>query len=263
MIDQTEWDNQGNGTITIKFYAEDEGGNEGFAEIIVRKDVNIPLITINTPITNGIFGFQPPQYDISVVEPNIDAMWYTLDSGATNFTFSSLTGTIDQTEWEKFGNGAVIIRFSIRDKAGNEAFTEVQVNKDLIAPVITIITPLIGTVFEDISPIFSISIDESNLDFFWYSLDGGNTNTTITAFSGTISESVWSLLPRGHVNLTFYAKDEAGNIGQNSVLISKNTTEEPPPTPPGIPGYNIIVLVGVCGIVTLIIVKKKRGRIEP
>jgi len=235
-IDQTEWDKKGNGTVTIKFYAKDEGGNEGFAEIIVRKDDNIPLITIIAPNKNEIFGLQPPQYDISVVEPNIDLMWYTLDNGITNTSFTEFTGTIDQSEWDKFGDGIVIIQFYVRDKSDNDAFAEVSVNKDLIAPIITINQPEFGEVFVDIAPLYSITIVETSLDSYWYSLDDGQTNHSISELTGAIDQNAWDSLLDGHITLKFFAKDEAGNVGQSSIILTKRTTPEP--TPPGIPGYN-------------------------
>lgn len=256
-IVQTEWDKLGNGTVTIRFYAEDEGGNEGFTEIIVRKDINIPLITINNPIIDDILGFRPPQFDVTVVEPNIDVMWYTLDNGITTILFTELTGTIDQTEWDKFGDGIVVIRFYVRDKGDNEAFAEVRITKDLVAPLITINEPDFGDTFLDFSPLYDIIIEETNLDSYWYSLDGGNTNISISSLSGIISESDWDDLPNGHVELLFYAKDTAGNIGQASVIITKNTTEIPGTPPPGIPGYNLIALLGVTLAVTLILTKRK------
>lgn len=254
-IDQTEWDKQGNGTITIKFYVRDEGGNEGFAEIIVRKDINIPLITINAPITDDIFGLQPPQYDISVVEPNIDTMWYTLDFGVTLIPFTEFMGTIDQIEWNKFSDGIVIIRFYVRDKGDNEAFAEVSVSKDLIAPVITINEPEFAEVFVDISPYYSISIYETSLDSYWYSLDGGQMNHSISELIGAIDQSAWDSVSDGHITLTFYAKDEAGNVGYSSVSITKRSSSEP--IPPGIPGYNLIALIGVTLAITLILAKRK------
>ena len=253
-IDQTEWDKHGNGTVTITFYALDEGGNEGFAERIVRKDVNIPLITINSPGTADNFGVQPPQYDLTVVEPNIDSMWYTLDYGITTIPFTELTGTIDQVEWEKYGNGPVVIRFYVRDEGDNEAFSEISINKDLIVPIVTINQPTFGQVFAEISPLYSITIDETSLDSFWYSLDSGQTNHTITEISGAISQSVWDSHPNGHLTLRFYARDEAGNIGQNSVTITKDAAIS---RPPGIPGYNLFNILGVLGALSIIIIRKK------
>ena len=50
-----------------------------------------------------IFGSTPPNFDITITESNPDSMWYSLNSGTTNITFGSLTGAIDQTEWNSQG----------------------------------------------------------------------------------------------------------------------------------------------------------------
>jgi hypothetical protein len=254
-IFQSEWDKHGNGTVIVRFYARDEGGNEGFAEVVVRKDVNIPLITLNAPILDDFFGVKPPQYDVSVVEPNIDTMWYTLDNGVTTIPFTEFTGTIDETEWNKFSDGIVIIRFYVRDQSDNEAFAEVSVNKDLTIPIVTIIEPELGDIFVDISPIYGISIDETYLDSYWYSLDDGQTNHSISELSGAISQSLWDDLPDGHVTLRFYAKDEAGNVGYSSVTITKRTTSEQ--VPPGISGYNLYLLIGTLSVISALLIRKR------
>ena len=256
-IDQTEWNKLGNGTVTIRFYAEDEGGNEGFAEIIIRKDVNIPLITINSPQHNGVIGFQAPEFDLSVVEPNIDTMWYTLDNGITTISFTGFTGTIDQIEWDKFSDGIVVIRFYVRDKSDNEAFAEVSVNKDLIAPIVTINEPEFGEVFVDYPAIYSISIEEENLESFWYSLDNGNTNITITELTGIINQAAWDSISNGPLTLRFYAKDTAGNIGESSVIITKRTSEPPIEPPPGISGYDLYLLIGAFSVISALLIRKR------
>lgn len=255
-IDQAEWNKLGNGTVTIRFSVKDKGGNEGFAKALIRKDIIAPIITIDSPVEFELFGTEPPEFDLSILEANLDAVWYSLDGGTTNYLFTELTGQIDDVEWAKYDHGIVLIQFYVRDKAGNEAYGEIQVNKDLITPVITINAPQIGDVFEDYAPIYSISIEETNLNSYWYSLDGGTTNFTISEVTGVISESVWNGLPNGHLTLTFYAKDETNNIGQSSVLITKNSPEEPTP-PPLIPGYDLYLLLGVFSVISTILIRKR------
>jgi hypothetical protein len=254
-ISQTEWDKKSTEDVTIRFYARDEAGNEDYADVTVSKDTDIPIITINSPITADFFGFRPPQYDITVVEPDIDTMWYTLDNGVTLIPFTEFTGTIDQTEWDKLGDGTVVIRFYVRDEGDNEAYSEVSVNKDLVAPVITINEPEFGEVFVDISPLYSITIVESSLESYCYSFDNGLTNHSISDMTGAISQSVWDSLPDGHVTLRFYAKDEAGNVGQSSVTITKRTTTEP--LPPGIPGYDLYLLIGALSVISALLIRKR------
>jgi len=254
-ISQTEWDKKSTEAVTIRFYARDEAGNEDYADVTVNKDTSIPIITVNSPVTSEFFGFRPPQYDITVVEPNIDLMWYSLDYGVTLIPFTEFTGTIDQYEWDKFGDGTVVIRFYVRDEGDNEAYVEVSINKDLVAPAITINNPEFAEVFVDISPLYSITIDESSLESYWYSFDNGLTNHSISALTGAISQIVWNGLPDGHVTLTFYARDEAGNVGQSSVTITKRSTSEPPP--PGIPGYDLFLLLGALSVISTLLIRKR------
>lgn len=253
-ISQTEWNEKGNGTVMIRFYARDEGGNEAHADIVVRKDINVPLITINSPIMLAVTGYNAPDFDLSIIETNLDSIWYTLDDGTTTYPISAFSGTIDSTEWNKFGEGMITIKFYAEDIAGNQAFAEVQVEKDLTKPLITINQPEIGDVFEAFSPIYSITIDDKNLLSYWYSMDGGITNISISELTGTISESEWDNLPNGHLTIWFYAKDEGGNVGSASVLITKNAPEEPPPA---IPGYELYLILGVISVITTLIIRKR------
>ncbi len=126
---------------------------------------------------------------------------------------------------------------------------------DIIAPIVTINEPEFGEVFVDISPLYSITIDETSLDSFWYSLDDGQTNYTISELTGAIDQNAWDSLSDGHITLRFYAKDEAGNVGQSLITITKRTT--PRTSPPGIPGYDLIALIGVAFVFTIIIIKRK------
>jgi len=45
-INQSAWDYFGNVSVTLTFYANDTAGNIGFAEVIVRKDINLPIINL-------------------------------------------------------------------------------------------------------------------------------------------------------------------------------------------------------------------------
>ena len=129
-------------------------------------------------------------------------------------------------------------------------------------PEITINSPTPSQVVGTMAPSYDISIT-GLYDSIWYTLNGGTTNHTSSSLTGTIDQSAWSALSDGIITIDFYANNSAGMEGTAQVQVIKDSSEEPPPTPPGIPGYNIIALVGVCCIVTLIIVKKKRGRIKP
>ena len=128
-IDQVLWGSTSDGPVTIRFYANDSIGNIAFEEVTINKDTTVPIITINTPSTSEIFGINAPGYNLTIIEPNIHTMWYTLDSGTTNITFTGLTGTISQTIWDSISEGDVTIRFYVNDSAGNITFEEIKVIK--------------------------------------------------------------------------------------------------------------------------------------
>ena len=221
-----------------------------------------PEITINSPISNQLYGTTPPDFSISISVSDLDARWHSLNGGTTNIPFSGLSGTIDQTEWDKMGNGTATITFYANDTANNIGQAGVTVRKDIIAPVITIISPTTAEEF-DYTPIFDITIAEANLDDFWYTIDNGANNYTISSPTGTINQTAWDTASDGPVTIRFYARDDVGNIGTNSVIVAKIPSDIPTPTPtppPGIPGYNIIALIGVTLAVTLILAKRKHKK---
>jgi len=131
-IDQTEWDAQGNGTITIRFYSNNTLGILSFMDITVGKDTEIPVITIHHPIANTTFLLSSPEFNLSITEGNLDFTCYSLsnDTYVTgNFTFSGLTGKIDQELWDSFISGPVEVIFYAIDKAGNIGFQNVSIIK--------------------------------------------------------------------------------------------------------------------------------------
>ncbi len=221
-IDQTMWSALGNGTVTIRFYANDTLGNTNYEEVIDRKDILEPSITINSPNPNELFGSSAPDYDLTVTDANIDSIWYSLDGGTTNSTPVSASGTIDQTMWSALGNGTVTIRFYANDTLGNTNYEEVIVRKDIIEPSIAINSPNDNDLFSTGAPDYDLTITDANLDSIWYSLDGGTTNSTPVSASGTIDQAMWNALGNGTVTIRFYANDSLGNTNYEEVIVRKD-----------------------------------------
>jgi len=94
------------------------------------------------------------------------------------------------------------------------------------------------------------------LDAIWYTLDGGITNYTITSLSGTLNQTAWDDLSEGSVTIRFYASDVLGRIGYQEVTIVKRI---PQSNPPGIPGYDLLFLLGIVSVVVIIITKIRFG----
>ncbi|MHA1375597.1 MAG: Loki-CTERM sorting domain-containing protein [Promethearchaeota archaeon] len=256
-INQGLWDALPEGNVIIRFYANDSAGNIGFAEITIRKDVTVPIITINNPQDSDVIGATAPNFDMAIDEPNLDKTWYSLNEG-NNITFTGLTGTINQALWSALPDGNVVIRFYANDSAGNIGFAEVTIKKDVNAPIITITNPQDSDVIGATAPNFDISIEELNLDKTWYSLNGGN-NMTFTGLVGTINQAIWDAMPEGNVIIRFYANDTLGSVGFQEVTVVKTISQPPPP---GIPGYNILLLLGIISTIAVIIIKKRLNHLN-
>ena len=254
-INQELWDALSNGTATITFYANDSAGNEASNSVIVRVDNIIPSIIIHSPIENQLFGTNvpSPMFNISVDDIFHDKKWYTLNQDSTKYFFTSPWDYINQTAWFGLPDGSVKMRFYANNSAGNIGFSEVTIRKDINAPIITINNPQNNVVIGATAPNFNITIDESNLDKVWYSLNGG-TNITFTGLTGTINQTLWDALPDGNVVIKFYANDTLGRIGFQEVTVVKEITQ---PSPPGISGYNLLFLLGIISVMVAIIVKKR------
>ena len=126
-----------NGMLNI--YSEYNNGKEYFSVRLNDFDYEIddsnPIINILKPQNNQTFGRNAPSYNISIIEPNLDKIWYSLDGGITNITITSLNGTINQTIWDSAPQGIITIRFFANDTNGYYSYKDVIVNKR-ISPVI-------------------------------------------------------------------------------------------------------------------------------
>jgi len=88
-------------------------------------------------------------------------------------------------------------------------------------PEININSPSENSIFGGVPPIYDITIIEENLISAWYTLDGGNTNFTLTELSDYIDLERWLALPNGPVTIEFFGRDIAGNIASNSINVVK------------------------------------------
>jgi hypothetical protein len=63
----------------------------------VAIDSIAPIITINAPGENQIFGTAALDFSIEILDGNLNSTWYSLDGGTTTNSFSGLTGKIDRS----------------------------------------------------------------------------------------------------------------------------------------------------------------------
>ncbi len=117
-------------------------------------------------------------------------------------------------------------------------------------PVISINEPYQYEIFTSNAPNFNISINEGVPDTLWYTIDSGLTNYTCSA-TGSIDSDTWATLPEGEITITFYAQDEVGYIGFQSVTVIKRITSQIT-----IHGYNLFFLFGILSVVVILISQK-------
>lgn len=134
-IDQTAWDALSDGNVTLTFYANDLPLNTGTDEVVIEKDTQAPVITINSPADGDVFGKTPPSFNITVTDPNLDTIWYTVDS---NFTIidSTLIWTINQTIWSALPEGSVTITIYANDTLGHTSSKGITITKNIPSKVI-------------------------------------------------------------------------------------------------------------------------------
>jgi parallel beta-helix repeat protein len=221
-MEQAAWDATSEGNITLTFYAKDIPGNIGTSEVIIVKDFKDPVVQIISPIQGNLFGTSAPSFTVQVTDDYLDSMWYTLDGGIKNYTFT-VNASIDQSAWSISSDGEVTLKFYANDTLGHIGSATVSISKDAIAPIIIINYPKVGETFGSQAPFFNITITDEHLDTIWYSFDDGIT--TYAIINNTIlNQTAWASLSQGDITITFYAKDLAGNEASESVTVVKSTS---------------------------------------
>ena len=227
-IEQNLWDEIGNGTVIITFFANDSIGRSSYQNVTLRKDVLNPIITINKPIENDLFGIKSPsadEFNITFEDPNsIDYKWYMLSNETYNTDNHTWNGYIEQQFWDEIFNGTVNIKIYANDSVGNIGFADISVQKDIYIPEILINYPNNNDIFSLNAPNFIVEIfdPESNLDKMWYTINYDTLKVLFTS-NDTIDQGLWNATADGIVTLTFFANDTAGNINFTSVSIIKDT----------------------------------------
>jgi len=133
-IEQSVWEQIGNGTLQFTLFANDTNGNNEHTSLILYKDIKSPVININEPTPNKICGILAPQVSVEIVDAYLDKIWYQLQNGSFSTEFYSWEGQIEQSVWEQIGNGTVQFTLFANDTIGNEAFKEILIFKDTIPP---------------------------------------------------------------------------------------------------------------------------------
>jgi hypothetical protein len=153
IIGNTVFPLSGNGVYNLRVYGRNSSGYIFESPICYFTiDIPAPQILIFSPDNGAYFGSSAPSFSISIITPILDTSWYSLDNGITKIIFNGPIGTIDQSEWNRFGDGLITIVFYINDTFGREVYSDVSIYKDQNLPqlppytflVILIIVTVVG-----------------------------------------------------------------------------------------------------------------------
>ncbi len=229
-------------------------GNSSSNCLKVIVDLLPPMITITSPTPNQLYGINSPDFSLVIDEPNLQETWYSFDNG-DNITFTT-ENDFYQSEWNKVGNGSVVITFYAKDRVNHVSSREVTVRKDAIEPEITLHSPIDDQIFGIISPSFSFTATDDDLVIStWYT-------TAQTAFgdilypcssTGRIDQEEWDRFPDGEIMvIRFYAQDRAGNIGSESVMVFKDSSQLI-----SLPFFSFIIFFSITVIICIAYIRKK------
>ncbi|MFW9989194.1 MAG: NosD domain-containing protein, partial [Candidatus Odinarchaeota archaeon] len=130
VINQSAWDALSDGNAIITFYARDLAGNTGSKEVLVQKDTQAPVITINSPASGDEFGNTPPSFNITVTDPNLDTIWYTVNNSIT-ILGNILEWTIPQEVWDALPEGSTTIMVYANDTLGHTSSQSLSLTKNI------------------------------------------------------------------------------------------------------------------------------------
>jgi len=238
----------------------DENFNVGNPDmLLVKVDTGPPQISITSPDQYDFFGTVAPTFDLDIIEPNLNTTWYTLDDGFINKTFIGLTGTINQTEWDKKNNGTFTIIFYANDSFGREGYAEVVINKDLNPPTSSIyFIPHSETIQVNKSTTFTLTAD-----------DGLGSGVSVIRYR--INNSGWidytnlfdlSSYAYGDYLISYQAIDLVDNIETVNTLLVRLVEIPSEPSLPDIPGYSILLFIGIISMISIFLSKKQKQSIN-
>ncbi|MFW9987367.1 MAG: right-handed parallel beta-helix repeat-containing protein [Candidatus Odinarchaeota archaeon] len=203
-------------------------GSTGSIDYLPIAEDGAPRINILSPREGDAFNETAPDFAITITEDYLISRWYKINNSATNYPFTGLSGTIDQTAWDTLSDGNITLTFYASDLPGNTGNAQVIVQKDTLAPIITIYSPHSGDVFGTTPPTFNMTITDPNLDTIWYIIEDRDPIIIVDVVEFTIPTQIWNFIPEGTANVTFYANDTLGHLSFQSLILSKNITSNIP-----------------------------------
>ncbi|MHA1998093.1 MAG: right-handed parallel beta-helix repeat-containing protein, partial [Promethearchaeota archaeon] len=211
------FDGLSQGTHNIYFIAKDLAGNTNMTILAFVKDTILPVITIDSPLTNGSVYKDAFDLNTTITDANfVDDIWYQISGRSANTTFD---GNDTLTEFNDLSDGTYDLYIYARDLAGNTNSTMLVFTKDTTAPDISLISPANNSYY---NATFDLNITASDPHFsdVWYRVDGG---APVYAYTGNETFSGFGPLSQGWHEIELFANDSVGNFGSIILNFSKDT----------------------------------------
>ena len=240
----SDWNNLLDGPVNISFGVFDCGGQ--FASVVLStvKDTTVPQISVIQPQDGNLFGVTPPDYNIYVQGGVLTDLEYSIGtSGAwTPIPLSDgapakvgsppqdvleFNGTIPATVWQNLPDGAEIdnlpFKFQAHDVVGREADGGVLINRDLLAPRLTVSEPAAGEAATSQAPMYSISVADLHLKDVYYMVYNSSVKYFLQngSYEGNIDQGAWDLALNHTVTISFFAEDWAGNVAEVDTWVTR------------------------------------------
>ena len=112
-IDQNNWTALADGPVILTFYANNSISEVNSASVSINKDTGIPILVVNLPVNNTVIVTQP-LINVTVIDVNVDKIWYSVDSNII-FLTNSTPQLLDQLIWNSIAEGAFTIEIFAND----------------------------------------------------------------------------------------------------------------------------------------------------
>lgn len=251
-----------NGLHNIQLFANDTSGTIYKSDLrYFTVDLSAPTISVITPQVDQYYGINAPSFNVDIQGFNLNKRWYSLDNGITNISFLLVTGSISQSEWNKFAHGPVQIRFYVNDSFNQIGYDLVTINKDLNAPS----TEIFFVPYSGINRVIS------STPFLLSATD--NSESGVSTIQYKIGSSAWipytgaftlSGYGSGFHTITYQSIDAVGNVEtEKSIVIELYIPVPPPDNPNLIPLLLISIGIGIgaaLGITIFFLIRKRTRR---
>ncbi|MBP7708284.1 hypothetical protein KA107_01250 [Candidatus Pacearchaeota archaeon] len=210
-----------------------------------EEDTSAPLVNITSPANGTTTNDSSTQrIEFMITDDSAVSFDWKLYTNGVEYGYGSVPNLGGGAGYviSDLPNGIYNITVNATDEAGNvgedsiilivNASSESNESKDVLAPLVNITSPANGTTTNDSSTqrIEFMITDDSAVTLNWTILSDNALYGFGTLFNvGGGAGYVLSNLPEGTYNITVTATDEAGNVGQDSIIliVAEIKTEEP------------------------------------